>query len=681
MVALVALLLIAVVQDASSRLLVGLPSATDSDSSLRRASNVAETTARASPSHSPALPARDTLQVRHLPDAPDHDGPMYAGLMPVWEPQLRNDGSLFFWLFKHRKNDAPLLVWLNGGPGCSSMEGALLENGPLVCQHSALAHNPHSWDKDASVLYIDQPIGTGLSTAPSGRLARNQTHINIMFAAFLRHFLKVFPEYSGSSLWLSGESYAGVYIPNFALHLLQGTDGFHGLSSQLQLRGIMIGNGWIHPLIQTQTMPEYAYSMGLLNWQQRHYLETSAKNCGRAHRRDQLVNPDPLIRHHREGQSQPVHHSPAQLYREEHERAERRYDHRVVLEHERQRRQRHAVTSRIGGAPLSVPECNNILSDLLLSSGSATTGLVNIYDVRLYDHHAGLEWPGGQFCVERYLNRADVREALHVAHNAEWHECNMEVNGQLAHENMVASRPLLITLMDRWHLPVLLYNGQFDLICNHAGMEAFLNTMMSWKGYEAFVSANRAIWRVDGEIAGYVTTGQQLTIAVVLGGSHMCPIDKPTQTLDMVRRFMTGRSLEDEKTAALLDFTPTTPFIPGDAIPPHHDSATRATTAGAKAMHLSVSEAEGETMAETDGQRDPPAHHNRLTSSTSSTLGGGRDDETVSPETRTSVNNQTWRVLCFGVLLWLVLGLAVAIVSRFCTQRVQREYRPLPDAV
>jgi len=232
---------------------------------------------------------------------------------------------------------------------------------------------------------------------------------------------------------------------------------------------------------------------------------------------------------------------------------------------------------RLRSAPLAVPECNKIFEDLLLLSGSAETGLINIYDVRLYDTTAGDVWPPSQYTMKQYLNSAKVRKAIHAVELFEWNECSGPVNMALGKDNMIAARPKIAEMMDRFDVPVLIYNGQFDLICNHVGTEAYLSTMRIYKDLEKFLASRRAVWNVDGEIAGYVkhAKGTKLTFLLVLGGSHMCPMDKPKQTHDMINRFMSGKDFNDEETMVDLPFTPTVPYIPGDVVnasrKPHYD--------------------------------------------------------------------------------------------------------------
>lgn len=78
----------------------------------------------------------------------------------------KNKGNLFFWHFqnKHIGDRQRTVIWLNGGPGCSSMDGALMEVGPyrLKDDHT-LEENPGSWHEFANVMFVDQPVGTGYS--------------------------------------------------------------------------------------------------------------------------------------------------------------------------------------------------------------------------------------------------------------------------------------------------------------------------------------------------------------------------------------------------------------------------------------------------------------------------------------------------------------------------------------
>ena len=133
--------------------------------------------------------------------------------------QVRDDGDdLFYWLMKSRgdKDKDPLVVWLTGGPGCASELAVMYENGPWkINDDITLRKNPYSWNTNANIVFVDQPIGTGYSNlkGSTGDLDTNETQIAKDFYVFMTGFIERYPEYKGRSLFVTGESYAGHYIP------------------------------------------------------------------------------------------------------------------------------------------------------------------------------------------------------------------------------------------------------------------------------------------------------------------------------------------------------------------------------------------------------------------------------------------------------------------------------------
>jgi cathepsin A (carboxypeptidase C) len=167
------------------------------------------------------------------------------------------DGNkMFYWFFPSRsdpQND-PLLIWLTGGPGCSSELAIAFENGPwTVWPNGTVEINKYSWNSNANLLYVDQPLGTGFSPGTADKLARNASMIKAYFTEFFLNWLNL-PQYNrfkGHPLFISGESYAGHYIPQIgnALYLLNNPD--------VNLQGLAIGNGWITPMPQNEAYITY----------------------------------------------------------------------------------------------------------------------------------------------------------------------------------------------------------------------------------------------------------------------------------------------------------------------------------------------------------------------------------------------------------------------------------------
>jgi len=173
--------------------------------------------------------------------------------------------NLFYWGFGSRNNPAtdPVVVWLTGGPGCSSSLALLFENGPYVVNPDmSLSTNRNSWNNNATVIYIDQPGGTGYSYVvnPAGYV-KNETQVADEMYSFLLQFFAMYQQYSKLPFFLTGESYAGHYLPAIARRVQLGNQGQNAI---INLQGVAIGNGWVDPLIQYGSYPEFAKSNNLI---------------------------------------------------------------------------------------------------------------------------------------------------------------------------------------------------------------------------------------------------------------------------------------------------------------------------------------------------------------------------------------------------------------------------------
>ena len=199
-----------------------------------------------------------------------------AGLLPAGP-----SASLFYWLTPARSGNAtaPLLVWLNGGPGASSMMGLFMELGPYTVSPDGLSLGPpreYSWNADHHVLFVDQPAGTGFSvaTAASG-YANTQAEVGETFLRFMQAFYSKYPSMRRCDLFLTGESYAGKYLPSIANAILQGSDG----AVRSYLKGVVIGNGLTVPREMTISVPISYHSVGLLDRAQQETASDLAAAC------------------------------------------------------------------------------------------------------------------------------------------------------------------------------------------------------------------------------------------------------------------------------------------------------------------------------------------------------------------------------------------------------------------
>lgn len=180
---------------------------------------------------------------------------------------LTDTESIWFWFFESRQDPdtAPLTLWFNGGPGASSMIGLFQEHGPcrITNDSSSVTLNPFSWNNEANIVYIDQPVGVGFSYGDL-KVGTSQEAASDIWT-FMQIFLSDsrFCKYQKNKLAIWTESYGGHYGPAFAAHFLsQNAAIAAGRTSgiTLNLKVLGIGDGLTDPLIQYPGYITYAGS-------------------------------------------------------------------------------------------------------------------------------------------------------------------------------------------------------------------------------------------------------------------------------------------------------------------------------------------------------------------------------------------------------------------------------------
>uniref|UniRef100_A0A915MAP8 Carboxypeptidase n=1 Tax=Meloidogyne javanica TaxID=6303 RepID=A0A915MAP8_MELJA len=169
---------------------------------------------------------------------------------------------LHYWLVKSQSNPAtdPLLFWFNGGPGCSSLNGLLEGMGPYILgpDKKTLIRNGNNWNKKASIVYMESPIGVGYSYSLNGNITINDDQTADANYEAIKLFLTKFPMFRKSKLYIAGESYAGVYAPMVVDRIIKGQ------------KGLAIGNGLMNWNMSIDTTLQFAYGHGILDeetWQ------------------------------------------------------------------------------------------------------------------------------------------------------------------------------------------------------------------------------------------------------------------------------------------------------------------------------------------------------------------------------------------------------------------------------
>ena len=164
---------------------------------------------------------------RHLVE--DLFNGLYSG--EIYSGYLNTDveGTELFYIFTPSQSDPkkdPVLLWLNGGPICSPLTAFLELIGPVkfVPYQKEPILNEYSWNKNASILYIDSPGGVGFSKLENPKFFYNDTIHAVSLNIAIQNFFKVFIEYQGNNFYIAGESYAGTYIPHLVTQMFKYMD-------------------------------------------------------------------------------------------------------------------------------------------------------------------------------------------------------------------------------------------------------------------------------------------------------------------------------------------------------------------------------------------------------------------------------------------------------------------------
>lgn len=413
--------------------------------------------------------------------------------------KVKDTRNMFYWFFESRSNPAtdPVVLWMTGGPGCSGLVALFKENGPYTVARNASGHvdfvnNPYSWSNNATLIFVDQPVGTGMSYDDSwidpGVL--DEAAMASDMWDLLHGFLRKYPKFARNPFFIAAESYGGHYAPALAQWIM---DHNPTVSVPINLQGILVGNGLVDPYHQYAAYPTYAEQKNLVN----SYVISAMKLA--------LV--------------------PCQMLIARCAGTEQAAFHAAVLSG---RRPSSFNESEWISCILAYQECN--LGEVLPIQ---LTG-VNLYDVRKPCEVPPLCYDMSD--VGELLNRADIKEALGVT--TAWTACNRIVTLKLvfAGDWMLSFSSAIRNLLHSGRR-VLIYHGVEDYIVNWLGGEMWVNAL-AWDGQDRFreLQLNQS-FVVDGQRAGIYKTHKGFTFLNVFEAGHMVPMDQPNAALRMLNRF------------------------------------------------------------------------------------------------------------------------------------------------
>lgn len=457
-----------------------------------------------------AFGAPSSHLVHSLPGQPPVNFRQYAGYINVDQKAGR---YLFYYFVEASSANMssqlmPLALWLNGGPGCSSVGGgAFTELGPFHpnTKGDGLLLNPYSWNKASNVLFLETPSGVGFSYSNTNNDNNSDdSKVATENLAFLLAWFKEFPEFQASELFLTGESYAGHYIPQLADLILK--YNAEGYEFKFNLKGIAIGNPLLNYGLDTNATYSFLWSHGVISDQTYDGIRSSCD----------FSNGYP---------------SEAGISR------------------------RSANDNNNLNATTQMQGCSHFLH-----KSAQEIGNINTFDVTLdickpamikqqlrLQRLMSVPQPGHvDVCtddeVAMYLNRPAVQSALHANTTGlpyRWEACSTMLN-YLFEDQLQDMLPLLGGLLQKG-LRVWIYSGDQDSVVPLTGTRTQIDLMA---GKLSLVTTTPySAWYAEGQVGGWTYAFGNLTYATVRGAAHMVPFAQPFRALVLFKAFILGTSL------------------------------------------------------------------------------------------------------------------------------------------
>ncbi|KAI2467437.1 alpha/beta-hydrolase [Annulohypoxylon bovei var. microspora] len=317
-----------------------------------------------------------------IPDIDFDVGESYSGYLPITDNPDDTD-ELFFWFFPTstpNSTEKEILLWLNGGPGCSSFEGLLQENGPFIWQYGTLkpVPNPWAWNRLTNVVWVEQPIGTGFSRGTV--TARGEEDVAAQFLGFWKNFVDTFA-LQGYKVYIAGESYAGAYCPYIASAMLDKNDTAYYDVSGMMIYDPVLGDDVVQDSATTVPFVDYHRNLMTFNDSFSAYIHGLHDSCGFADYNDKYLAYPP-------SGPQPPNYAQSVS------------------------RECRGLWDAVLSEALSINPCFDVYQ--------VATTCPLLWDVLGFPGTIGYLPEGGEI----YFDRADVKQAIHADVNTTWEECS-----------------------------------------------------------------------------------------------------------------------------------------------------------------------------------------------------------------------------------------------------------------
>jgi cathepsin A (carboxypeptidase C) len=451
-----------------------------------------------------------------MPDYP-YEGKIYSGYLDLTHPMKK----LHYMLVESENSlEDPLVLWLNGGPGCSSLSGFSQEQGPalFIPGTSKFQLNPYRWNKKANILFLESPAGVGFSkneAEDEEEYWYDDTKAGEENLQALLDFFIKFPHFSKNKFFITGESYAGIYIPYLASLILDHNENLLKSETKLNLGGIMIGNGvtdWSVDSEDGGATYDFAFNHALYPVELR---ESYEKHC-LSERKPFKECQDTLYKINKLVSQVNVYSIYEQCYNVGH-KSDR---------HQNINKPYNNKTSKIAG------------KDSQRRNRFTYTPFFNI------DNNDNKNLKLNPPCVDEtgmsyYYNQDEVQAAFNIKDFYKvFYMCSDEVYINYIQDKDKGSFFLYPKLIAA-KLRIWIYSGNTDSVVPFNGTEKWI------KKLNLPIKSNYKSFYVKDPInsVGYVTEYEGLTFITVKGAGHMVPQSKPEEAEYIFNKFLTGETL------------------------------------------------------------------------------------------------------------------------------------------
>ncbi|KAK9278933.1 hypothetical protein L1049_028514 [Liquidambar formosana] len=460
-------------------------------------------------------------KISELPGQPRVGFRQFSGYVTV---NVKKKRSLFYYFVEAEVDPAskPLVLWLNGGPGCSSLGvGAFSENGPFRPKGEVLVRNEYSWNREANMLYLETPVGVGFSYSTDSssyeavgdeitdccllrwtctiillwflKVKRRNSEYMLQYQSrdnlvFLQRWFLKFPQYRHRDLFITGESYAGHYVPQLAKLMIQ----FNRKEKLFNLKGIALGNPVLEFATDFNSRAEFFWSHGLIS-DSTYKMFTSVCNYSR------------YVSEYYRGTVSPLCSR---------------------------------VMNQVSTETSKFVDKYDVTLDVCISSVLSQSKIINPQQVA----------ETIDVCVEdetvNYLNRKDVQKALHarLVGVRRWAVCSNILDYELL--NLEIPTISIVGSLVKAGIPVLVYSGDQDSVIPLTGSRTLVHRLANELGLNTTVPYR--VWFEGKQVGGWTQVyGNILSFATIRGASHEAPFSQPERSLMLFKSFLEGKPLPE----------------------------------------------------------------------------------------------------------------------------------------